>query len=87
MSDRELTDIPIFTTDRAGFEIAFNNMNRIWFEGESMPSSRAFARMAPFPDLIFIRDDGWSIGCLERDIVIVFSLWKEKWTHIIRLTQ
>jgi hypothetical protein len=84
---RKLEDVPVFTTDRSGFEIAFGNMTRMWFEDEGMAANRAFARMAPYPEMIFVRNDNWSIGCLKKDADIVFELWKEKWTHIIKLAQ
>jgi hypothetical protein len=84
--NRKLEDVPAFTTDLLGFEVAFKNLNRIWFKEEGITVSRAIAQGAPFPELIFVRDDNWSIGCLERDKNVVFELWKEKWTHIIKLT-
>ena len=36
------------------------------------------------PDIIFIRNDGWSLAApsfLERD---AFGLWENEWTHFMR---
>jgi hypothetical protein len=36
-------------------------------------------------DVIFVREDGWSIGCEIQDFDAVDSLWKDNWVCIIEI--
>jgi len=33
------------------------------------------------PDIIFIRDDGWSLGASREMEVEAYNLWLKNWTH------
>ncbi len=35
------------------------------------------------PDIIFIRDDGWSLGAPALLTDVAESLWKDKWVAVI----
>lgn len=51
---------------------------------EALSPTRA-RRQGMNADIIFIRDDGWSLGapaCLEKS---AFHLWKGYWTGFIRM--
>ncbi len=35
-------------------------------------------------DIIFIRDDGWSLGAPKEFEKVAFDIWKDSWTHFVR---
>ena len=37
-----------------------------------------------FPDITFIRDDGWSLGAPSKFEDVAHKLWKNSWTHFFR---
>lgn len=56
-------------------------------QGDAYPSKRAREQYGVEPDIIFIRNDGWSLAApayLERE---AFDLWPDFWTHFIRKPQ
>jgi hypothetical protein len=36
-------------------------------------------------DAIFVRKDGWSIGCEIQDFATVHSLWKDEWVCVVEI--
>jgi hypothetical protein len=34
------------------------------------------------PDIIFIRNDGWSLGAPKELARVAFDTWSESWTHV-----
>ena len=52
-------------------------------EGEAWSFSRAFERGIK-PDVIFIRNDGWTLGAPSSLEDVAFDLWKKDWTHFAR---
>lgn len=34
-------------------------------------------------DMIFIRDDGWSLGTNADNQPYAYRLWKDRWTHVM----
>ena len=52
--------------------------------GYAVDSKRARNDYNVEPDIIFIRNDGWSLAApssLERD---AFGMWENEWTHFMR---
>ena len=53
-------------------------------DGLSVPPKQAKDVFQITPDIIFLRDDGWSLGAplvLEKT---AYDLWKDNWTHFVR---
>lgn len=38
-----------------------------------------------FPDLVFVRNDGWSLGCVLADEQATFDLWAGDWKYKVNL--
>lgn len=51
--------------------------------GEAVSSSRA-DRIGLVPDIIFIRDDGWSLGAPAALETIAYSIWRKEWAAFAR---
>lgn len=52
-------------------------------EGDSVPPKKAKSR-GVVPDVIFIRDDGWSLGAPPQFAAVAKSLWDDKWAGFIK---
>jgi hypothetical protein len=52
-------------------------------EGEAIPAARAEAQGITW-DIIFIRNDGWSLGASEALAQVAHSLWADEWVAIIK---
>lgn len=53
-------------------------------EGLAVPSFRARRDYGITPDIIFIRDDGWSLGAPERFEAAAHREWKDEWVGFVR---
>lgn len=57
-------------------------VNRVMINAhEAVGAKRAMRDYNVIPDIIFVRDDGWSLGAtkeFERD---AFNMWPYSWTH------
>ncbi len=59
-------------------------------EGEAVPPQRARYILqtrgrAPF-DIVFVRDDGWSLGALEEFKEVAYNMWPKEWVgHVSRV--
>lgn len=51
---------------------------------EGVTARVAFEKYNVTPEIIFIRKDGWSLGCEKELEEEAFLTWKESWTHFIR---
>lgn len=50
-------------------------------EGEAVAPRRAADIK---PDVIFVRDDGWSLGTISAWEDVAENLWKDQWQYVIR---
>ncbi|HUS49149.1 MAG TPA: hypothetical protein VMZ91_03235 [Candidatus Paceibacterota bacterium] len=75
----EITDLAI--------KIAKNGPDRVVIneEGDGIPSDRALKKGIS-PDIIFIRDDNWSLGSTHDLEDIAYNMWNDKWKYFIRLS-
>lgn len=53
-------------------------------EGEALSPSRAKTQYGLTSDVIFIRNDGWSLGAPSRLEREAFRIWAEEWIGFIR---
>lgn len=53
-------------------------------EGEAVASARAREQFGVDPDVIFIRDDGWSLGAPKQFETVAFKLWEGSWIGFLR---
>ena len=52
-------------------------------EFEATTSDQAKEVYDVTPDIIFIRDDGWSLGAPKRLAEAAEKLWSGQWTHVL----
>ena len=52
-------------------------------DGEAVPPKRAKS-MGIVPDVILIRDDGWSLGAPPQFAAVAQSLWADKWVGFLK---
>jgi hypothetical protein len=52
--------------------------------GQAVSANRAALNHYVFPDIIFIRDDGWTLGAPRKFEFVAFNLWKDSWIAFIR---
>lgn len=52
--------------------------------GEATTPMRACQDHKIVPTVIFIRDDGWSLGAPEQFRRVAFEMWRDKW--VVKLT-
>lgn len=52
-------------------------------QGEAVPPARAREMGRPPPDVIFIRNDGWSLGATTSLWEVAKSLWADSWDAIM----
>lgn len=48
---------------------------------EAVPAHRTDVE----PEVVFVREDGWSLGCRYRDRVATFRAWAETWVAVVDL--
>jgi hypothetical protein len=51
--------------------------------GSAVGPERAWRENRVKPDVIFVRDDGWSLGAPERFREVAFRLWQSSWVAFI----
>lgn len=52
-------------------------------EGEAVGTKRARVQFGVEPDIIFIREDGWSLGAPEQWAEVAEATWKDKWIGVL----
>jgi hypothetical protein len=52
-------------------------------EGEAVPPHRAREEYRIRPDVIYIREDGWSLGAPDILRAIAFELWADEWVGVV----
>ena len=52
--------------------------------GEAVPAGRAIRDYNIIPDIIFIRDDGWSLGAPAPLEVVAYGMWSDEWVGFVR---
>jgi len=50
----------------------------------AVPPSRAREEYGVIPDIVFIRDDGWSLGAAKELEDMAFSKWPCEWIGFLR---
>lgn len=61
------------------------NPNRVIVgKGRAIPARKAKAQFGIEPDIIFIRDDGWTLGAPSQFEKEAYETWKDHWTHFVR---
>jgi hypothetical protein len=53
-------------------------------EHESTSSQRARDDHRINPDIVFVRDDGWTLGAPDYLENVAFELWEEDWWFFVR---
>lgn len=53
-------------------------------EGDGIPPKRAWAQHGITPDVIFIRDDGWTLGAPAYLEDVAERLWRDQWVGVLR---
>lgn len=53
-------------------------------DGYAVPPMKAWKQHNVFPDIIFVRDDGWSLGAPSVYEEVAYNMWKDAWTHFLR---
>jgi len=51
---------------------------------QAVPSRMAREKFNVEPDIIFIREDGWSLAAPSRLETLAFAAWADRWTHFVR---
>lgn len=51
------------------------------YHGQAVPSHIAEERYKIIPDIMFKRNDGWTLGAPEEFEDIAYEMWKGDWTH------
>jgi hypothetical protein len=52
-------------------------------QAEAISSKRAREQHNITPDVIFIRDDGWSLAAPMGLIRVAYNTWPDQWTHVL----
>lgn len=53
-------------------------------DGEALPWPRARQEHNILPEIIFVRDDGWTLGAPRQFEKTAFQLWADKWIYFAR---
>ncbi len=54
------------------------------YDGQATSAKRAREHFGVVPSIVFIRDDGWTVGAPEAFEVVAYNLWPDKWTWYYR---
>ena len=83
MTPEKSRDHPKSISFDAAKKIARSTPNRVLInaEGEAISMKRALQQNI-VADLIFVRNDGWSLGCPGRLEQAAYDLWKDEWILI-----
>lgn len=52
--------------------------------GYGVPSNIAEKRYKVIPDIIFKRNDGWTLGAPKEFEDVAYRMWRDEWTHFVR---
>lgn len=65
--------------------IGIHGPDRVVVDGEGYAVKPSLAAMANItPEIIFIRNDGWSLGAPENLQHVAFPLWRNEWVAFMR---
>ncbi len=53
-------------------------------DGSATTPRRAAHIFQVISNIIFIRDDGWTLGAPKEFESIAYGIWKDSWTHFVR---
>ena len=53
-------------------------------DSSALPPRMAQSRYQVVPDIVFIRDDNWTLGANEENEHHAYALWKDQWSHYQR---
>lgn len=51
-------------------------------EGEAVNPKRAREQNI-FSNVVFVRNDGWSLGTPDKFMMTALNMWPDEWTHVI----
>ena len=54
-------------------------------EGTGVPASTAYSEFGVVPHVIFMRNDGWSLGAPIEFEAVAYEMWDDAWTHFAYL--
>lgn len=54
-------------------------------DGTAVPPRRAREEYGIVPDVVFVRNDGWSLGAPIELRVAAYGLWEDEWITVIYL--
>lgn len=52
-------------------------------EGEAVSQEKAYRLQNEFPDVIFIRNDGWTLGAVKALVSTAEAMWPDDWIGVI----
>ena len=52
-------------------------------DGGSVPYQNAINEYGIDVEIIFIRDDGWTLGCHRTKLSNAYPLWKDEWVAVL----
>jgi len=50
-------------------------------DGFAVPSKRAQNEYGIDPDIVFVRDDGWTLGAPKSLEKIAYKMWENEWAY------
>ena len=59
------------------------NPQRILIDSDGLAVSPK--RTDVVPDIVFVRDDGWSLGCKFENRNVAETMWKYNWEYVVVL--
>jgi hypothetical protein len=76
--------LPIFELDIDEWREQFDKTTRIYHNGFGRAPSESLMKGLPLPDYIFVRNDGWSMGCFEAELDEAYKLWEREWVAVYK---
>jgi hypothetical protein len=77
--------LPVYELDIDEWIKNVDQVTRIYFQGLGHhPSELRREGFVSAPDYIFIRNDGWSMGCYEAELEEAYSLWAQEWVAVYK---
>jgi hypothetical protein len=56
-------------------------------DGEAVSYDRAEREYGVTPEIVFIRDDRWALGAIDKHRNIAYNMWPESWTHFYIISE
>ena len=53
-------------------------------DGETYSAAKSFSMIGKQPDIIFVRNDGWSLGAFDHNEADAYEVWSDAWIGFIR---